>query len=648
MSTAPEAKPAPNAVSSRRPLSGTRPSRRAWSSASGIDAAPVLPTSRIASTTRAGSRPRRSESESVMRALAWWGTTRSTSATSTPAAPSTSRQQRSIAATARWKTTWPSMRTRRSSWSTTSAPSTSPSARRTEWPRRSGPPGERTAAPAPSPNSAAVLRSSWSVTRDSASAAMTSTCSARPLSMSAAPCSRPARKPVQARLTSQAMAEAAPRRLATRGAAAGMTMSAEAVATRSASRSAPVSPASSSAAWPAVVARSVMVAPGARRRRAAMPVRRRIHSGSTPTRAATSSVAIDVSGRAAPRPVMPAVIRRARARARPAGAMRSSRTRSTDDIDLLQQRRRGGRRGSRDAAWRELGQHAARSGVDVGLHALAGQRGHRVAPAHRAHERLGELVDGVLERRGGRARDDGRRRLLEGRLGEPGAEGLDGGLHLRRVERPGHIEHEGAQALGARVVAGGLEVLAGAREDDLVGRVVVGDGDAVAGGPRGGARPGGAGRREDPCAAAGGARLGHEAAPQDDELEGLVLVDRAGGGQCGELAEGVAGHRDGVDAVGDARPGRQRGAEDGWLGEGGGLIDARERVVAHEVAHGLEEVRARLGDVVAHARGLAALAGEENGGGGGCGHGLHPGGHHAPPPFFPPPPGGADPPGPPA
>ena len=76
-------------------------------------------------------------------------------------------------------------------------------ARRAPQPRLVGG-APRRRAPAPSPNSTAVPRSSWSVMRESASAPQTSTRRARPLSISAAACSSAYRKPAQAALTSLA------------------------------------------------------------------------------------------------------------------------------------------------------------------------------------------------------------------------------------------------------------------------------------------------------------------------------------------------------------------------------------------------------------------------------------------------------------
>ena len=118
------------------------------------------------------------------------------------------------------------------------------------------------------------------------------------------------------------------------------------------------------------------------------------------------------------------------------------------------------------------------------------------------------------------------------------------------------------------------------------------------------------------------ARLGHEPAAQDDELERRVRVDRPGGDERRELAERVPGDRHDVVAhvaierppAGDAR------AEDRRLGEAGGLRRAVERVGAHEVQAAVEQLGRMGGDEVAHPGHVAALAGEECGGR----HGLHP------------------------
>ena len=72
-----------------------------------------------------------------------------------------------------------------------------------------------TSAPAPSPNSAAERLSSKSVKRESASAPITSTVSARPLSISAVPALSAVTNAVQAAPTSNALACAAPSAVAT-------------------------------------------------------------------------------------------------------------------------------------------------------------------------------------------------------------------------------------------------------------------------------------------------------------------------------------------------------------------------------------------------------------------------------------------------
>ena len=67
---APQVRPAPNEVNNTRSPLLIVPARHARSSAMGIDAALVLPTSATSTTAFAGSMPNRSTTEPMMRAFA--------------------------------------------------------------------------------------------------------------------------------------------------------------------------------------------------------------------------------------------------------------------------------------------------------------------------------------------------------------------------------------------------------------------------------------------------------------------------------------------------------------------------------------------------------------------------------------------------
>ncbi len=150
--------------------------------------------------------------------------------------------------------------------------------------------GPSTTAPTPSPNSGAVRLSSQSTIRVVKSAPISSTRSARPVSIWAAPSDRPDRKPVQAAPRSIAPARSAPTAWATIGAAFGINSSCVSVAINTRSTSAASTPARFKAATPARAANSDSRSPGAATGRARMPVRDTIQSSLTPSRSASSAV----------------------------------------------------------------------------------------------------------------------------------------------------------------------------------------------------------------------------------------------------------------------------------------------------------------------------------------------------------------------
>src|SRR4051794_30319648 len=525
-----------------------------------------------------------------MRPLAWWKTKRSTSSSATPARSHTSRVDCVSAATAALNVVWPSMRMSASSRPMVIASASVASEPNTNGPTAPSPSAPSTTAPAASPNSAAVRLSSKSVKRESTSAPTTSTVSARPLSIMPAPELSALTHPVQAAPTSNAFAPAAPSAVATIGAALGSRSSAEVVATSTASRAAGSTPASSTAARAAAIARSPRPSEGMAWRRERMPVRFTIQLSSSPRRSAIGRFETAVSGRtwARPRTVAVRVAAAVPVTASASGALRM-----------------GGL--PRDALG-QLREHVAGARLHEVLGARVEHGAERLAPPHGPGQGGGQLGAHVGEGRGGRARVDGEARLAQLDVVERGAERRDGGLHRRRVERAGDVERHRAHAVLARGLLGLGEARALAREHDLAGGVVVGDGDLGGRGDRAGVVGGAAEQREHRAAVVG---LGHQAAAQDDEAQRVLDRQHARGGERAELAERVAGGHGGLDVehgpAGDAR------TEDGRLGEARALLHALEGILADQLDAALEQPGQLAGDVVAHVGGLGALAGEEQG-----------------------------------
>ena len=96
---------------------------------------------------------------------------------------------------------------------------------------------------------------------------------------------------------SKAKPERMPMPLCTLAAVAGKVRSGVAVATITASMSAPVRPVSASAARAAAVARSEVISPSAAKCRRSMPVRVRIHSSEVSRLAANSAFSTTRAGR---------------------------------------------------------------------------------------------------------------------------------------------------------------------------------------------------------------------------------------------------------------------------------------------------------------------------------------------------------------
>src|SRR4051794_18753600 len=171
-------RPPPKPKSRTGAPEGTSRRSTSFDRASGTLAAEVLPDpTRSLATTTSGPRPSRFTMPSMMRVLAWCGMKAASSSGRTPAFSQVSSANGARAVVAQRKTIWPSC------WMYGCQPSirsTSPLSGAE--PQSTGPtPGSSpsatpvtTAAPAPSPNRTAVLRSVQSVTSDSFSAPITS------------------------------------------------------------------------------------------------------------------------------------------------------------------------------------------------------------------------------------------------------------------------------------------------------------------------------------------------------------------------------------------------------------------------------------------------------------------------------------------
>src|SRR5918992_2892791 len=418
----------------------------------------------------------------------------------------------------------------------------SPSAASTIGPISPSPSGPTSTAAAPSPNSAAVFGSSKSVMRVSASAPITSTRSARPVSTWPAARRSAASQPEQAAPMSIAPALWAPSAAATTGAAFGVSSSGVIVATSTRSTSRGSTPASWSARRPANVAYSASVSCGAARRRDLIPVRFWIQASSTPMRGAMSEFGTTSGGTWWPSPTMRAVRGGAGATTPVRVASRAIVARSAGSSALRMCKllsRRLDRAVGEDAL-AEAGEHLAGPDLDEAAAAGLVQREDGLAPADRLGQRGRELGADVLERLGRGAGEDGERAVVQLGLVERGAERLDRGLHARRVEGAGDVERQRALAAPARGPLGLGEVRARAGEDDLAGRVVVGDGDAGGRGDHLGVLLVGADEGQHRAGVVG---LGHQLAAQDDEPQRVVAFEHAGRGERGELAERVAGAR---------------------------------------------------------------------------------------------------------
>src|SRR5436190_12424862 len=366
------------------------------------------------------------------------------------------------------------MRIARSAWLAVINAELAPSAPRTTGPiLPTGPAGLTSAAPAPSARRAAVARSSGSVSRLSRSAPITSTLSARPDSIWAVASPSADRKPAHAAPTSIAPAAVAPSSSATSGAAFGVSSSAAMVATRTRSSSPAATPARSSAIWPASAANALRRSSGHAMRRRSTPVRFVIQLGSTPIRSAIGAFSITRSGTHIATEAMPAPRRvRAPSIAASREALASSGTRH---LPLGQDARLDlGKRAPHEAL-----QDLAGADLHEPLGAPITQCKQGVAPAHRPHQGLRQLGPDVAERTRRDTREHRHPRGTDVDSGEGLAELGHGLRHRVGVERAADREPHRLQALGLRLVHGGVQVFARPRDDELARRIVVCDSEPV-------------------------------------------------------------------------------------------------------------------------------------------------------------------------
>src|SRR3954468_4197349 len=237
--------------------------------------------------------------------------------------------------------------------------------------------------------------------RLSRSAPITSTFSARPDSICAVARLSAERNPVHAAPTSIAPARLAPSSSATRGAALGVSSSADMVATRIRSRSVAETPARSSAMSPASAANELRRSSGHAIRLWWTPVRLAIQLASIPSRSAISALGTERSGTHMDTDAIPAPRRAPSRVAVGAGTGRLA----ISGMCHLRLREDAGLN-IRERAANQALQDLARPDLHEPLRAAVPQRVQRLAPAHRAHERQGQLLLDVFERARGHARED--------------------------------------------------------------------------------------------------------------------------------------------------------------------------------------------------------------------------------------------------
>ena len=190
----------------------------------------------------------------------------------------------------------------------------------------------------------------------------------------------------------------------------------------------------------------------------------------------------------------------------------------------------------------EAGEDVAGAGLEEARGAGGVHRAERVAPADRLGQRRQQVGADVVEGRGG---DRGEGAASAG--GELGrARGRRGsratrGLHQRRVEGAGDRQADRLGAFGAQRLARFADLLGVAGEDDLAGRVVVGERSAELAGDLADDLVGAAERGEH-AAGVGPREASSIRRPRTTARRRPALgVERAAGDQRRQLAERVAG-----------------------------------------------------------------------------------------------------------
>ena len=308
--------------------------------------------------------------------------------------------------------------------------------------------------------------------------------------------------------------------------------------------------------------------------------------------------------------------RRAQVRGAPAGARRAPLAEAA-----LRHGRPPSRAEPRPPRRRALRDEAGEDPAGPGLDEAASRRSSSQRAQH-AGQRTG-LVSASASRRGRRRRARAVTQESTGTRGsrnsislDQRAEGLDGGLHQRRVEGAGDRQALGAHlALGAAAPRASSSASAAPGEHELVGRVVVGDVSPVLGGDL---RPPARARR---ARARRACRRRRSARPPPASGG---RGRRRGAGRPRRRARSAATSAaispSEWPAIRSALAARPRscfqpasaGAEDRGLRQAGAVGGALEGVVAETSARASSSRSGRWrATSVAHVRGLAALAGEE-------------------------------------
>jgi hypothetical protein len=174
------------------------------------------------------------------------------------------------------------------------------------------------------------------------------------------------------------------------------------------------------------------------------------------------------------------------------------------------------------------------------------------------------------------------------------------------MERAGHVQLQRLEATLAGARLDRLDAGQWAGQDDLPGRVVVREGEAVLGCELLGGRGLAAQQRDHPAAVSLRGFL-HQPAAQDDKAQRIFHADGPGRGERRELTQRVTRHRDDVGDLALAPAGHALD-EDRGLRVVGAFVDEPERIVPEQLARELDELRADGTGVFGGVRREAPLA----------------------------------------